>query len=265
MTRTLLAAVLVLASGAPVALGGDGKEPTKDAPKETPKESPKAAPKETPKELPKAAPKPVEVRVAPSPRSKREALRLLERFKVSVDFDQRPIAEAVDYLATVTGTNIILGPALLKEGGVEALKIDLRLKNVTARQVLEFLVDGRDLGIAFQSGVLLVTTKKDARGKPVLRLHALGDLLMPLTDFPAPDLMLHPAGAEKIVEPEEARKPAFGDVDEVIELIKKSVGAGTWEEDGVTISRMGDYLVVKQYEEFQDEVGKLLALLRATR
>ncbi len=235
MTGNALAAVLALLLAAPAALPGDPK--------------------------PKAAAE----KARPAPRTKKEALRSLERIRVSVDFDGTPLAAAVAHIAAVADANIILGPALVAEGGLDARKVTLRLKKVTARQALEFVAQGQSLGIGFVSGVLTVTTPKEARGKPVLRLHALGDLLMPLTDFPAPDLVLRPAGAEKAEEPETARKSAFGDVDDVIDLVKRTVAPGTWEEEGISISSMGEFLVVKQHEDAQDEVGRLLAMLRAAR
>src|SRR5688572_5059888 len=235
MTTKALAAALALLLAAPAALPGDPK--------------------------PKAAP----ARVRPSPRTKKEALRFLERVRVSVDFDGVLLADAVAHIAAVADANIILGPALIAEGGLENRKVTLRLKKVTARQALEFTAEGQSLGIGFVSGVLTVTTPKEARGKPVLRLHALGDLLMPLTDFPAPDLVLRPAGAEKTEEPETSRKPAFGDVDDVIDLVKRTVAPESWEEEGISITSFGEFLAVRQYEEFQDEVGRLLVMLRAAR
>lgn len=240
--KTLAAALALLLAASP-ALSGDDKAKEKEKPKAVP----------------------AEAKARPAPRSKKEALRFLERVTVSVDFDGTPLADAVAHLAAVADANILLSAALRSEGGVDAMKVTLRLKRVTARQALEFIADGQSLGIGFASGVLTVTTKKDARGKPVLRLHALGELLMPLTDFPAPDLMLHPAGAERKVEEETPRKGAFADADEIIALIKDTVGAGTWEDEGVSISVMGEFLVIRQYEEFQDEVGKLLGLLRSVR
>ena len=250
------AAVLLLVAAS--ALAGDEKAKEAPKPVETRKAEPKAA-------EPKAAEPKKAVAAKPVPKNRREALRFLERITVSVDFDAVPLADAVAHLAAVTDTNLLIGQALRDEGDLDARKVTLRLKKVTARQALEFLVDGQSLGIGFTSGILSVTTKRDARGKPVLRLHALGDLLMPLTDFPGPDLMLKPAGAEAKVEPEEPRKGAFSDADEIMDLIKSTAGSGTWEDEGVSISKMGDFLAVKQYEEVHEEVARLLALLRATR
>jgi hypothetical protein len=127
------------------------------------------------------------------------------------------------------------------------------------------MADGKDLGIGFQSGVLTVTTRKEARGKPLLRLHPLGDLLLPLRDFPAPDLVLRPAGAEKKEEPETVQKSTWGDAEEILEFVKRTVGEGTWEDPDVSASVMGSFLVIRQYEEVHAEVGALLVLLRASR
>ncbi len=291
-TLAALTALLVAAAWLPGARAGDGDAPKDPAPKDLgpPKDAPPPAKppdakapageaakkdatpamdgKSDPK-APAAAPKPDAgtgpVSPARSPRSKREALRFLDQVAVSVNFDDASLADALSYLAVLTGVNIVVGPALRKEGDPDLIRVSLRLTKVSALQVLELIAEGKDLGIGFQSGVLTVTTRKEARGKPVLRLYALGDMFMPIRDFPAPDLMLHPAGAERKVEEETETKPAFGDADEVLRMVKEHTGAGTWEDGDVSASVMHDWLVVRQYEEVHAEIGKLLALLRSAR
>jgi hypothetical protein len=287
MERGILAAVLAAALAAPAGFAGDGDAPPQDDPakaipgakadaplaKAPPKKDDPA--KEPAKETPKDAPKDPgaaakagaadAVATARSPRSKAEGLRILGQIVVSVNFDGASLPDALRYLSALAGVNIVVGGALRKEADVDAMKIDLRLTKVTARQVLELVADGKDLGIGFQSGVLTVTTRKEARGKPVLRLYALGDMTMPLRDFPAPDLMLHPAGAETKEEEVVETKHPFGDADEILRMVKDNTGSGTWEDEGVSASVMRDWLVVKQYEEVHAEIGKLLGLLRSAR
>jgi hypothetical protein len=256
----------------PEGKGTDAKAPAGEAAKKEPQKDPAAkddGPKSAATKDDAMGAKPVAVTAnvlpARSPRSKREALHFLDQVAVSVNFDDTSLAAALSYLSVVTGVNIVVGPALRKEGDPDLIRVSLRLTKVSARQVLELLAEGKDLGIGFQSGVLTVTTRKEARGKPVLRLYALGDMLMPIRDFPAPDLMLHPAGAEKKVEPETETKPAFGEADEVLRMVKENTGAGTWDDGDVSASVMHDWLVVRQYEEVHAEIGKLLTLLRSAR
>jgi hypothetical protein len=136
---------------------------------------------------------------------------------------------------------------------------------VTAKQVLDLVVDGRGLGVGYQSGIVLVTTAKDARGRPTLRLYQVSDITHPIRDFPAPDLMLHPAGAEREVEQESETRPAFPDADSVLNLVKDHTGEGTWDDGETSASVMGDTIVIRQYGEVHREIARLLAQLRAAR
>jgi hypothetical protein len=256
-----LLATLALALPAAAQDAGAGKgTPAPAAPGKAEAARPAPAAKEAPPAKPPAAAAP-----ARSPRTKREALRILEAIVLSVKFEATPLRDVVSYMAAVTGVNIVLGPALLKEGDVDVLKVDLVLRKVSARQVLELVVGSRDLGIGFQSGVLTVTTRKEARGKPVLRLHPIGDLTFPIRDFPGPEMELRPAGAERTVPEETETKPAFSDPDDILALVKENTGKGTWEDEDVSASTMRDWLVIRQYEDVQEEIGRLVALLRAAR
>ena len=266
MKRLLPAvAAFVLFAASPAALSGDEpgkKEGAKPAPA---KEEPKPAPAPEAKKAvePKKAPAPP--LTARAPRSRAEALAMLDRIVVSVNFDETPLRDAVNWISTVTGVNVILGPALVKEGDAELLKVSLRLQKVSVRQALDLLVDSHRLGIGFQNGVLTVTTIKDARGRPTLRLYLVSDITFPLRDFPGPDMILRSQGEEREKEVETETKPAFSDPDDILRLLKDNTGEGTWEDEGISASVMKDWILVKQYEEVHDQIARTLALLRAAR
>jgi len=254
----------LLAAGLAVPFSAFAEEPAVP-PKSEEAAKPKPEAKPAPKAAPKSPPSDESPLVkAPRPRDLEEALRILEEREVSVDFDAASPSDVVARLSLLSGVNIVLGPALVKEGG-DALRLSLRLKRISARQVLELAADSLGLGIAFDHGVVLLTTKKEARGKPVLRLYALGELTMPVRDFPAPDLMLHPAGAEVKTEPEEDRKPAFSDADDILALVKDNTGTGTWEDEGVSGSVLREWLVIRQYPAVHREIAALLGALRAAK
>ncbi|MCK6481949.1 MAG: hypothetical protein L6R43_17920 [Planctomycetes bacterium] len=276
-----LAAAFVLASlAAPAAAAGEGEgspAPAKEAPAKAPaaKDEPgkSGGPKPAAAKQGDAAKAGAGKAAAPAPaaaarrtpRTKREALAVLDSLELSVAWEDLPLRDAVEHLSTVTGVNLVLGPALLKEGDLDVRKVTLKLRGVTAKQVLEFLVEGQGLAVGFRTGVLLVTTVKEARGAPVLKLHPAGDFTFVLRDFPGPEMELRPAGAET-AEPERTEtKHPFSDLEEIVALIKDNTGSGTWEDEGVSVSTMGEWIVVRQYEDVQAEVAKLLALLRAAR
>ncbi len=258
--RAVLAPVLAALLALPVpGIAGEGDEPKPKAPAPAPAPAPPPAP---------AAKKPAPAEgsaFARHPKTKREALRILGNVLVSVNFDETPLQDIVGHLGVLTGVNIIVSPALLKEADPDLLRVTLRLKKVSARQVLEMTAESLGLGIGFQSGVLTVTTAREARGKPVLRLYVLSDITMPIRDFPGPDLMLHPAGAERTPVEETETKPAFSDGDDILRILKDTVGTGTWEDEGISASVMKEWLVVRQYEEVHGQIAQVLALLRSAR
>ncbi len=228
-------------------------------------DDPKPAPPADPKPAaPKRAPDPP-LRRAPVPRTLEEALRVLDaRFVEDIEFKDTKVRDVVDRLSLLSGLNVILGPALVKDGEPD-LKVTFRLRRVSVRGVLELVADTLRLGVGFRNGVVMLTTREEARGKPVLRLYSIADLAMPIRDFPAPDLLLHPAGTELPKQEETERKGAFSDPDEIAELLKSTTGEGTWADEGVSIRVYGHVLAVKQYAEVQREIAALLGLLRAFR
>ncbi|HEU4394185.1 MAG TPA: hypothetical protein VFS92_01385 [Planctomycetota bacterium] len=237
-------------------------EPKKDDAKREPAKAP-AAKKEPAKEAKPAVDTPLRAR---APRSKDEALRILASITLrSVTFDETPLPQVVSWLGAATGLNLTLGPALIKEGDPDAIRITMTLRQVTAKQVLDLIVDGRGLGVGFHSGIVLVTTAKEARGKPTLRLYPVSDITHPLRDFPAPDLVLRSQGDEREVEQESETKSAFPDADSVLNLVKDHTGEGTWDDGDTSASVMGDTIVVRQYAEVHREIAHLLAMLRAAR
>jgi len=251
---TILAAAPVAAAAADE---GEAKAP---APKKAEEKAPEKKAEKAPEKKPE---KPLAVR---APRSKGEALAMLGRIELpSVTFEETPLPQVVSWLSAATGVNMVLGPALLKEGDPDAIRVTLALRKVTALQVLELVSEGHGLGIGFRSGVLLVTTPKEARGKPFLRLYVVSDITAPLRDFPAPDLMLRPAGAEYEPEQESETKSAFSSAEDVLTLVKDHCGTGTWEDGDTSASTMGETLVVRQYAEVHAEIARLLAALRAAR
>ncbi len=199
----------------------------------------------------------------------REMLLVLEHRLVNVDFENEPLAGVLRFFRTWTGVNLIESPVLRAERGPAELRVTLTLTKVSVKTALEIILDLKGLAAVYRHGVIMITTPKDARGKPVLRLYNISDLTFRIRDFPAPDLMLRPAGSEdfgKIAAPEEeGREHAFADPETILDLVRDNCGAGTWEDEGVSANVFGRFLVVRQYRAVHREIGNLLDLLRAYR
>jgi hypothetical protein len=99
----------------------------------------------------------------------------------------------------------------------------------------------------------------------VLRIYAIGDVTMPLRNFPGPDLNLRPAHAEFEEEQESEVPSAWSDPNKVVEMIQKLCGEETWTDKDVSISADQNKLIVRQYPEVHRQIARLIMLLRASR
>jgi len=188
-------------------------------------------------------------------------LRALRTKRLSVRFDEAPLADVVRFLATATGINAMLAPAL-QDRKDELPKISLRLVGVTAANALRTVLEVTDLGAVVRHGVLMITTREDARGKPVLRLYYIADLTQRLRDFPGPELGLPTANREAAPPADTASREVFSDPEALKELVTKSTGAETWQQPGISIAATTRVLIVRQYAEVHREIARLLGELR---
>ena len=204
------------------------------------------------------------------PKSLRDMLLTLEARQVNIDFDDLALADAMKFFTNATGVNLVLSPMLYEDKDKDDLRVTLSLKKVSVTTALRIIMELKSLASVYRHGVIMITTPKDARGKPVLRLYSISDLTFRIRDFPAPDLMLRPAGAEDFGNigggEEEGKEFAFADPEFIMDLVTQNTGtADIWEDDGVRISVNERFLVVRTYPGVHREIGRLLNLLRVFR
>jgi len=202
----------------------------------------------------------------PAPQSLREAKRRLAAIRVDVDFRDMDVTDAVDFIGRVAGFNVIVGPELQKDGGLEDLpKITLKLRKASLKTVADLVARFTGTKMAFNNGIVSFTTPEAARGKPVLKIYGIGEITFVLRNFPGPDMNLRPSGAE--FEPEEQSdvENPFSDPERVVDMLKEFVDSETWEDEGVSIWADERKLVVRQYPAVQRKIARFLALLNASR
>ncbi len=251
-----IASVLVVAAAALPGMAGDEERP---APK------PDAKAKAADSRAPEPAPEPPRVAlVRPAPRTLDEALRRLGAIKVTVQFKDAKFDEVVQFIGRVAGFNVIVAPALQPQ--VEGIApVTMQLRDVSLRQLADLLTQFTKTAVKFEDGLFQFTTPKDARGKPVLRIYGIGELTMPLHNFPGPDLNLRPAKAEFEEEKESDAPTAFSDPQKIVEMIQKLCGEDTWSDEGVSISADETKLIVRTYPEVHRQIARIITLLLATR
>lgn len=268
--RRLLFAALLFGLALPV-LAGDGDKPAApDAKKPADVKAPAAGKKDDAakdKDAKDAKEKQAAAALAarPAPKDLDEAMRRLARIRVNVSFKDTTFSEIVDYVRRVAGFNVIVSPVLQNEGLDGIRPLTMALTDVSLKQVVDLVAQASGTKLKCDDGILQFTTVKDARGKPVLRIYAIGDVTMPLRNFPGPDLNLRPAHAEFEEEKESDVESAWSDPQKIVDMIQKLCGEDTWADTDVSISADQNKLIVRQYPEVQRQIARLIMLLRAAR
>ena len=96
-------------------------------------------------------------------------------------------------------------------------------------------------------------------------MYDVADVLMPIRDFPGPDIHIHPSGYEPPEPPEPEEHRAVDSAEELAELVRQFTGRGTWEDEGIRITVLRRHLVVRQYPAVHAEIRRLLEAVRGLR
>jgi len=192
-------------------------------------------------------------------REKSIANLLLSR-RLTVKFEKATLDQFVAHLRAATGINIFVHKGRMAKDGVDpdAIQIDLDVHDVTAADLLKLAFAGVDVGFRIEKNVLIVTSKKDARGKPVLRIYSVAHLLMPIRDFPAPDMNVYPSNYEPPEPPEPEVTQTYESSEQLAELVRTFTGEGTWEDEGVQVTVFRRHLFVRTYPSVHAEIQRFL-------
>ncbi len=189
--------------------------------------------------------------------------------RISFDYESANFMEVITFINTAKSMNIVVDPEV--QGELESIPITLNLQDVTIDVALKNLLTvAGNLTYVVQGPVVWVTRPEKARAAPVIQVHAIGDLTVPLTNFIAPNLNLLPSSAE---ESDEAPRfgtategvTPFGGAEEIQQLIQNNVeNADYWSSEGVSIGVSGeDRLVIVASPEVQAQAAAFLNDLRA--
>jgi len=157
-----------------------------------------------------------------------------------MDFVEKPLQHAVDYLADYHQIQIQLDSKALEDGGMGTdTPVSRKLQGISLRAALRLLLGSIDLTFDIRDEVLLITSKEEAATWLITRTYPIADLL------------------------------ENKDYDNLVEAITSSVDSKSWDEYGgpgsiseVTGSKS---LVISQTRDVHDKVLTLLRSLRAAR
>ncbi len=205
-------------------------------------------------------------------RNARTRLRLAQRG--TVDFDQAPLDDAIEYIVTLFDLQAHFDQTELENSGIDPSEtgVDLNLNDIRGDMMLDLVLSQVDCAYLLRDGIVIITTREEAEFQLVLRVYECGDLIandpiysQEIADeaFGEEELDLEcgmtQLGSTSHYRPEELS---------LVELIKRSTGkdgSQGWEESGTgpgTIYRYNDKLVVNQTEKVHSEIEGLLESLR---
>src|SRR6185295_3368355 len=121
---------------------------------------------------------------------KAEVVNKLNTMRVSVDFANQTLEEAISFLRDFTGLNIIVDAEVYKSQSEDQLKITLKVKDLLLKSVLKLMLSARELTAMYKEGVVLVVPKGKIDKAVTLQLYDVRDLLVKIQDFAGPRVEL---------------------------------------------------------------------------
>jgi Flp pilus assembly secretin CpaC/tetratricopeptide (TPR) repeat protein len=204
-------------------------------------------------------------------RSKEEesVLNTLKTRQIDLRFEATPFPTIRDYLTASSGINFVIDARAKEDLG--SAEITLQANGVTVHDALQLIMlqASAEGEVVWEiTGNLVRFIKKEhLKTKKVLRIHPVADLTLGLTDFIPPQITQVGVNEDSEVplfggQAEEAPQP-YGTIEELLELVRGSVAAGTWDDAGGTITAQGKNLVVYNTAAAQNSVAQFLDDLRA--
>jgi len=191
-----------------------------------------------------------------------DAMRKLESMKITVDYEDVKLPEALDYLRDATGLNLVLLPKAMEKDGDS--KIRLKVKDLSVRSVLRLLLAPRGLSASYRDGAIVVLPKEDLQDSTTMRMFDVRSLQVKIQDFPGPVVELTGSNTKKvgtvITMIEEPRTMLPDDF--LVDMVKSNTGSGSWDSNPkAALSLNNGMLVVSQTPSVLREIESLLGLL----
>lgn len=191
-----------------------------------------------------------------------DAARKLETLKVTVDFDNVKLPEAIDYLRDVTGLNLVLLPKAMEKDAESNIR--LKVKDLSVKSVLKLLLSSRGLTASYRDGALVILPKEDLQSTTAMRIFDVRALQVKIQDFAGPVVELTSPSSKRmgvtivnLDEPKTVIEDEF-----LITMVKTSTGSGSWDSNpNAVVELHNGQLVVTQTPAILREVENLLNLL----
>jgi type II secretory pathway component GspD/PulD (secretin) len=196
--------------------------------------------------------------------TREDSIRKLETLKITVNFEDVKLPEALDFLRDASGLNIVMLPKAMEKEGDS--KIRLRVKDLSLKSVLRLLLSSRGLTASYRDDALVILPKEDLQDSTTMRMFDVRALQIKIQDFPGPVVELT-GGATKKLGPGailtnlDEPKIMLPD-DFLLDMVKANTGNGSWDSNPkAAINLNNGMLVVSQTPSVLREIDTLLGLL----
>ena len=201
------------------------------------------------------------------PEWKRNIRAALEK-EVSLEFEEQPLEECINYLRGLTEANIITDNKAFAAGGVEPkTPITLRLSKTKLGLALKWILRMAKLDYAMKKGAIFISTPKNLQGELIQKIYDVRDLTFTITSFPGPELGLGAGGGGGggggvVVAPPPTVIAAPGTLQD---MIKRVIRPTSWGVGGSAIEERNGQLIVVHQPEVHAQISQLLEDFRKSQ
>ncbi len=201
---------------------------------------------------------------------KKDIRKKLQR-KVSFEFVDTPLDEAIAFLRNLADVTMIVDPRVMEAG---APPINLRVTDMNLELALEWILRLADLGFTLKDNAIFIGKKTQMVEDVELRIYDVSDLTMQIPDFPGPDFNLMivdetaggGGGGGAPINPFQNAPQAQVTLQSIAQMIQNRIKPESWDANlGTSIEERGGRLVVMQRPEIHELVDRLLNNFRATQ
>src|SRR5579872_5987153 len=84
---------------------------------------------------------------------RQEVLNKLNTMRITVDFANVTLEEAIGYLRDFSGLNIVVDAEVYKNQSEDQLKVTLKVKDLLLKSILKLMLNSRELTAMYKEGV----------------------------------------------------------------------------------------------------------------
>ncbi len=206
---------------------------------------------------------------ASDPQWMKDIRKQLDR-RVTFEFVDTPLNEAIAFLQTLTRLTVILDPKAA-EGGGASVPITLRVTNMELRLALKWILRLAGLDYTLKKEAIFISTPENLAGEVDLKIYDIRDLTATVTPFPGPEIVVGAQtgggamGVPSVTFAAETVTTAM-EPGSIAELIETRVKPSSWAPElGTSIEERSGKLVVMQRPEVHKLITQLLRSFRESQ